>query len=325
MNSTWVPHGFIQSKDLEEVYENARASSLEDPKEYRSIHLIEDLCHQVWFPGSDFKTNSQYPPSDSKGPNKACDLATQSIDREHNCHMLIFHEGKRARNKTGSKIRILETQAQGYCEEFLKSNENVSMVYSNTFAGASVRFWSFTRGDNKLRGFWAGDKKDEFKHYKDVGLDENLRELQRAIDAMKSMPVSALRRGQDHSQIGATSSISKYTVSAPSSSMPGASYTGAGSVYTYPIRIATPSPELNPGAGEAGLGASPPAEMVPQGAVHVEVELEISGDGSEIFHFDYGQNHYAKKLEEWEERTVSVQGRTYDCFIYTGQKSGKHF
>ena len=76
------------------------------------------------------------------------------------------------KNTTKSKIRDLENQAQGYCKEFIESHEYVSFVYANTFTGGSVRFWSFTRGDKKLRGFWNGDEKDHFEHYRDVGSDD---------------------------------------------------------------------------------------------------------------------------------------------------------
>ena len=128
MTSQWQPHGLIRNQDLEESYQNAKKAidgkgNSNDPKEFFTVHLWEDFL-PCYFPRPDFKLNSQQPPSSKKkGADKQCDLAIKYIDDEFSWHILIFAECKRAKNTSKSKIRDLETQAQGYCEEFLKEVE----------------------------------------------------------------------------------------------------------------------------------------------------------------------------------------------------------
>jgi hypothetical protein len=200
MTSQWVPHGLIQDPDLEEPYQNAKKSvdatgNSKDPKEYYAVHLFEDLFSYLIFPRPDFKVNSQQPPSEKKGKDKVCDLAIKYVDNSRMWHILCFAEAKRAKNTSGSKIRALEEQAEGYCEEFIDAHSEMTMVYSCTLVGASLRAWTWIKGDSKLRGFWAGDEKNHFEYYRDVGLEEHRLELESAFDQMKSMPVRVLRRG----------------------------------------------------------------------------------------------------------------------------------
>ncbi|ESZ91636.1 hypothetical protein SBOR_7998 [Sclerotinia borealis F-4128] len=217
MSSTWVPHGHILDKDVEEPYQNAKVSIDAFGKGHHSIILIEDLCRLTWFPLPDFKSNSQIPPSYevTKGPNKAkvCDLVTRSLDKTHKWYLFSFHEGKEKQAQvdnsaeSGSTINInikdLENRAQDYCKEFFDVHRDVDLVYVNTFSGVSVRFWSVRRGDETLRGFWGGDEKDHFEHYRDVGLDAHFHDIERALLRMR--PVSIPPVGQVFSQIGTVS------------------------------------------------------------------------------------------------------------------------
>ena len=332
--TSWAPHGQIKSQDLEEAYQNALNSQ---GKEFYSIILIEDICNSEWFPRPNYKTNSQVPPSNTDGYNKACDLATSFIDSRHKWHLFFFQEGKRAKRTSQSNIRALEIQAQGYCKDFLDSHQDVDMVYANTFVGVNVRFWSFTKGDDILRGFWKGDEKDRFEYYRDVGRDSHSSDIESAIRHMKTMPIGGnLPRDLNHDQIGSSYFPTTQALSMPSVSMAFPTYqpavyhgqpARAGYDYTYPIAQAPASSASASQASNTQVGddIEEHRALVPAGAIYVEVSVQLK-DGKELFHFDSGDQHYAKEGDEWEERTVTAaDGKVYDCFLYTGRKTGTHF
>ena len=336
--TSWAPHGQIKSRDLEEAYQNALNSQ---GKEFYSIILVEDLCNSEWFPRPNYKTNSQVPPSNTGGYNKACDLATSFIDSGYKWHLFFFQEGKRAKRTSQSNIKALEIQAQGYCKDFLDSNQDVDMVYANTFVGVHVRFWSFTKGDNILRGFWNGDEKDHFEHYRDVGRDSHSSDIERAIHHMKAVPVGGnLPRDLNHDRIGSSSFPTTQALSMGSVGMalptyqPAAYYgqlttagPSSGYDYTYPTVQAPASSTSTSQASDTQFGDDVEEHhaLVPANAIHVDVTWQLK-NGKEFFHFDYEGQHYAKEGHEWEERSVIAEdGKTYDCYLYTGRKTGKYF
>jgi len=71
---------------------------------------------------------------------------------------------------------------------------------------------------------------------------------------------------------------------------------------------------------EAGAKAEEHHPLVPEDAIYVDVTL-VDGKCS----FYHETKHYMNESAEWEERSVIVAGKTYDCFLYTGKTSGKHF
>jgi len=99
----------------------------------------------------------------------------------------------------------------------------------------------------------------------------------------------------------------------------GPSKLGPGYTVTYPIRE-VPSQ----GAGETEAKAEEHYPVVPDDAIYVEVKLEAR-DSSDLFHFHHEGQHYTKEDSEWEERTVIVHGKRYECFLSTEKKTGKHF
>jgi hypothetical protein len=336
--TSWAPHGQIKNRDLEEAYQNALNAQ---GKEFYAVILIEDLSNSEWFPRPEYKTNSQVPPSDTGGYNKACDLATSFIDSGYKWHLFFFQEGKRAKRTSQSNIKALEIQAQGYCKDFLNSHQDVDMVYANTFVGVHVRFWSFTRGDDILRGFWRGDEKDHFEHYRDVGRESHSGDIEGAIRHMKTVPIGgALPRGLDHDRIGSshfptTQPLSMGSLSTALPTYQPAAYYGqpatagpsSGYDYTYPIAQAPTSSTFSSQASDTEVGDDVEEHhaLVPAGAIYVEVSSQLK-DGKELYHFNSGDQHYAKEGHEWEERTVTAKdGKTYDCFLYTGRKTGTHF
>jgi hypothetical protein len=176
--ASWKPHGLIQKQTLEASYRNAKLAvdslgNSSDPKEHFTFKLWEDLFNKQLFQGDGFTVNSQQPPSTRKGSEKACDIVVMYVDNDYEHQILCFAECKRAKSVKISKIRALETQAQGYCDEFLEAHPNIDIAYACTLVGVYIRCWSLHRGDDKLKGFWSGNEKDHFEHYKDAGSDDD--------------------------------------------------------------------------------------------------------------------------------------------------------
>jgi len=194
-------------------------------------------------------------------------------------------------------------------------------VYANTFVGVYVRFWTFSRGDTRLRGFWEDDAKGRFENYRDVGSDENFHDIQRALDSIKSMPVGPLPRGQSHFQIGA-SSFSMLPVAYSISASP-----ALANVYEYPVNyasenlasssLATISLTL-PAAFPASMGSSPAALRDED---YVEVTLvkygqDISGH---LYRFKTRLGLLLEKLGS--EFYTSTDPRGRPCMVYYGKTS----
>ena len=322
MTSRWVPHGLIQDQDLEEVYQAAKLSvdrdgNCKDPKEYHTIHLFEDLFNLLTFPRPNYKTNSQQPPSDKVGSDKLCDLATKAVDDGHKWHMFCFSEGKRASNTSDSKIKALEVQAQGYCKEFVDAHPHVNRIYANTLVGASIRCWSYTRGDSKLRGFWNGDEKDHFEHYRDVGNEEHKLQLERAFADMKSMPPGVLHRGQDHSQIGASSS--RYSTSA---AYPLGSSTSAVSSAYGPVSVSTYS----------SISGAQQVTSMSQGSNSVSWSSGLSGTSQVVAESSTSATSVPLRDEDYVEVTIvkrkkDIADNVYEFHTHAGrvQKLGSDF
>jgi hypothetical protein len=323
----WVPHGLIKNQDLEECYQNAKFSvdakgNSYDPKEYHTVHLFEDLFNFQLFPYAEgFKSNSQVPPSDKAGQDKASDIATKYVDDRYKWHMFCFSEAKRAKNTSQSKIRAVETQAQGYCKEFLESHPEVNMVYANTLVGASIRCWSYKQGDSKLRGFWNGDEKDHFEHYRDVGEDENVAQLEDAIANMKSIPTGVLRRGQDHSQIGASSSNYYSSAALPlRSNAPDQLYGGQESAPSIPPDSDQQAMERSAGPSDTPLVSDFQSTSALQNENYVEVTLVKPGQDIANNTYQF-QTHIGTVQKLGSEFTELTDPEGFQCMGYYGSKS----
>jgi len=92
-------------------------------------------------------------------------------------------------------------------------------------------------------GLENGNLKDHFEFYRDIGLEENRLELEKQFAQIKSMPVGALRRGQDLSQIGHYGDRSMFNPVINQASQPEQSFS------SYPINLAqTTSYAIRPGS-----------------------------------------------------------------------------
>jgi hypothetical protein len=114
------------------------------------------------------------------------------------------------------------------------------MVFVITLVSPFVRCWLFRDGDDKLIRLENGSLKDYFEFYQDISLKENKLDLEKQFAQIKSMPVRALRRGQDPSQIGYYGDRSMFNPvmnQASQSEQPFSSYPiGLAQTTTYVIR-----------------------------------------------------------------------------------------
>ncbi len=95
----------------------------------------------------------------------------------------------------------------------------------------------------------------------------------------------------------------------------------------YPIRIAPleqgPDTQTEAEAG-AGAEAEENHPTIPEDSIYVEVKVEVRDTG-DLFHFEYDGIHYTSEYSDWQNGTVIVDDKSYECFLYTGKKTGKHF
>ncbi|RFU34565.1 hypothetical protein B7463_g1761, partial [Scytalidium lignicola] len=193
MASPWVPHGLIQHIGLETPYQNAKHSidehgNLKDAEYYTTIALFEDLFHHIIFSSSEYKSNSLVLPSTKSDPNMACDIVTSYIDDDnYHWHFFCFSEVRGSKSATaGTSIRALEEQVLEYCKEYLQEQPpEVNLVYANTLVGASIRSWSYRRGEGNLSGFSDSAEYGNFGCYKDIGEESNRRLLEDTFGYIK--------------------------------------------------------------------------------------------------------------------------------------------
>ena len=335
---SWKPHGLIQKPGLEEPYQNARLSidiygNEIDPKEHFTVHLFEDLFNKEIFTGDMFFVNSQQPPSRKRGRDKACDIAIKYLDQNYHHQILCFAEAKRARNMIYSKIRDLEKQAQGYCQDFLEANQKEEFVYACTLVGASIRCWIMRQGDPNLVGFWDGQQRDDFQYYRDVGLDEHKVELVRAFDLMKSVSPSALRLGQDSSMIGSrlgALSISQSAYPSGSTQSLSIGYNDPGPstapiVYSPAVQDTFQDPPQRISSSAITPASSLPstAALNSSDCVYVEPMSTSERDGYTYYRCaqPLGKDIEVRR-DRWYESVIDYQGVDIGCWAYTGN-SGK--
>ncbi|KIH91146.1 hypothetical protein SPBR_01829 [Sporothrix brasiliensis 5110] len=192
----WHKHGYITDIYLEMPYRDATMSvdihgNEIDPKEHTTVHFFENLFNRVIFHHPRYFVNSQVPPASKKGSEKACDIAVKYADGNLRQRIFCFAEAKRAKSNTQAKIQDLERQALGYCVDYLDANSEINLVFACTLVGASLRCWSFHRGDDYFRPFW-GDIRPSYSQYLDVGVDANVAELDRAFNFMRNMSLDGI-------------------------------------------------------------------------------------------------------------------------------------
>lgn len=198
------PHGFINTTALENQYRRAHIANyvpgMHDPKEYETVELLEDIFNKVvWRNHDDIHINSQQPPGIQSG--KACDIVVKYNDEHGEKRILCFVECKRTKNVTPYRLNEVEDQAFSYCKDYLASEPNLDFVYACTACGAHIRLWKFERGTDAFGIFWGSPNKGSWVDYKDVGVDEDAREIQKCLSFMTSMSPE-LQEGQSYSQIG---------------------------------------------------------------------------------------------------------------------------
>jgi hypothetical protein len=84
-------------------------------------------------------------------------------------------------------------------------------------------------------------------------------------------------------------------------------------------RISSPSDE-----GSQGDGSHEQYPLIPDDAIYVDVEVETK-KGGHLYHFSYNNQHYIKGESDWVDRTAVVDGKSFECVLCTGKKSGLNF
>ncbi|CAG9996949.1 unnamed protein product [Clonostachys byssicola] len=162
----WQPHGLVLEWGMESLYRTAQVTL--DP----DGNLVAPKAHLT-------------PPE--SGSQKACDLVIQHLTAQGAWQVACFAKTKSADNTADTLVRALESQALGYCTDFLSANPPVDVTYACTMFGASICCWMHKRGDDSMVGYWNGQLQGSFDYYLDIGLDENRGRILAAFNSMKAI------------------------------------------------------------------------------------------------------------------------------------------
>ncbi|KAH7324883.1 hypothetical protein B0I35DRAFT_425135 [Stachybotrys elegans] len=184
---SWQPHGLITLPGMEALYLSAKTAT-SDPRENAATLLFQYLFQKRLFSEREFSCHSQVFPDDTE--IEPCNLGIKYWTYDNTWQTLCFVEARGANHQTGTQVTALEEQVTGYCRRFLHANPDARRVFACTIVGASIRCWSFTRGDDLLEGFWGLDHEREHEreplaHYLDVGIESNKQTLVDAFNFVK--------------------------------------------------------------------------------------------------------------------------------------------
>ena len=291
------PHGLIWTPLQEVLYHEAHWANIKhgisNPKEHKTVALVQAISSQNIFTAPTYATASQWPPQPNS-TNKA-DQAILYLDAGTNGVLCLdFDECKRASTRQPFSLRALETQALDYCYEYLQYYKSVPFVYATTSAGAHMRVWRILQGSRELLPFWGVADLGVWDEYKDLGDEIQGNIVHDAYKTMMAYPptaVSGQTTGYGTSTYAGTSSL---TYAGPSSP-------------TY----ATYSYTIPPLKSSSTLDAA------------TCTEVRISDTNNDTYTcqlYDGTTKNLAK--DGWEAATIMVEGNTYSCHAYTGKKSG---
>ena len=124
-------HGLIRTPLQQVLYFEAHwaniSTGIANPKEDKTIALIEAIFNQNVFSGPTFSSASQYPPAPNSR-NKIDDAILYLDSGTASIMCLNLSESKRASSRSGYSLASLERQALDYCTEYLQSKP-LSSIY----------------------------------------------------------------------------------------------------------------------------------------------------------------------------------------------------
>jgi hypothetical protein len=183
--STWRPHGFITKIGGEPLYLAAQVTvgsngEIIDPKNHETIELFAWLFNKVLFRGDEWLFSSQQPYEISVP--KACGRVLEQLTEDRTWKVFCFVEWARP-NQRDRLVQDLEDQVFSSCQDLLKANDLTS-VFACTLIGASIRCWTVT--SEEMVGLWNERNRGSVDYYLDIGLDQNVTQLEMAFSRIKS-------------------------------------------------------------------------------------------------------------------------------------------
>jgi hypothetical protein len=183
--STWRPHGLITKIGGEPLYLAAQVTvgsngEIIDPKKHETIELFAWLFNKVLFRGDEWLFSSQQPYEISVP--KACGRVLEQLTEDRTWKVFCFVEWARP-NQRDRLVQGLEDQVFSSCQDLLKANDLTS-VFACTLIGASIRCWTVT--SEEMVGLWNERNRGSVDYYLDIGLDQNVTQLEMAFSRIKS-------------------------------------------------------------------------------------------------------------------------------------------
>jgi len=351
--------GLITTRLQEKLYQRAHIANIKtgvaDPKENETVALMEVIFSQnIFADKTTFIVNSQQPPVTTS--RRRCDIVISYLDTSWDISTLCFAECKRASTHKPYSLKALEEQAMEYCAEHLQNYTDKSFIYAATMAGAHIRLWRYQRGDTRLQQLWGSNAIGDWSQYKDVGQEQDGRELEWHFGKMKGTPPTARAdQGDSYGDSFSTATLSSSTVTAgsfiPPSYQAGGSGWGSSDLATDMVMGGYETPNTfyqqpkfsyTPVLAQSSYSEGPSSQQPATPAILRSSQPSLSADAIEVFvkykvvqhkrkadeyfyRFEYGGEPREVAYHEWRGETVLKDGEVYSVFAYTGKKSGLTF
>jgi hypothetical protein len=269
---TFKPRGLIRHRHGEELYAaahvdhpHAQQRSKNAQKENITVpfweYTLKDIFHEFY---QEVAISSQQPPCPQV--DTACDLVLSVWDdRSKASRVMCFNEMKRPRDKSTAKLKKLEDQVWGYCQDYLQYYRKEQLIYAATGVGTHIRLWLVRRPRMDLEALWGSNKSADWEQYYDVGDDVRGRKVEEHFFEMLDIFAPGLRASRVSTQyaFGTQSSGSVGPYTAPQGS----------AQYTVPYTPQFAGAPLIPPQQTAGFTSSTPTDA----AEHIDIDQY--GDG----------------------------------------------
>jgi hypothetical protein len=336
--AAFQPYGLITTRLQEKLYQRAHIANIvtgtANPKENETVALMEVIFSQnVFADKTTFIVNSQQPPNPNS--KRACDITISYLDATWDVSTLCFAECKRTSTSKPYSLRALEEQAMHYCAAHLDHYTEKPFIYAATMAGAHIRLWRYNRVESRLQPLWGSDAVGDWALYKDIGREEDGRELDWHFGKMKGTPPTA-RADQGNSYGNSFSAAPRQE---PSNALYVTSSTHYQPTFSHTPGPALSSPAASGYPGQIGQGPyattssniilrssqpSIPADAIEVGVMYRVVQHKRKPD-EYIYRFEYSGETREVSYHEWRGETLFKDGEICSVHAYTGKRSGITF
>lgn len=186
----WTPHGLIELFHLEGCYQNAATKTDADgnlvpPRKSRTTMLFETLLNRLLFLEREYYVNSVIRPHADSETISEIGVSVVDFDYAASRRPVLFCFVAAAEDGP-LDVPALEGRASSFCDEYASHN-HLDKAHVCTLIGHAMRLWEYEKGVG-VTPVWGGPG-DGMAAYKDVGKEDDAREIKDCVDGMKATRV----------------------------------------------------------------------------------------------------------------------------------------